>query len=319
LEEHVEYRQLGRSGLRVSTIGLGTNRFGIRVDQPSVNAIVDTALGLGINFFDTADVYQEGRSEESLGVALKDRRKSVLLATKVFNKTGQGPNDYGASRHHIMEGLEASLRRLQTDYIDLYQIHRWDEDTPIEETLRALDDLVTAGKVRYVGASNFAAWQLARANLLAELRGWTPFVSVQPHYHMFERGIEQELVPYCKADGVGILPYFPLAGGFLTGKYKRGEQAPAGSRGESSDYVQKYMTDAGYARLEQLTSWAGERDKSMGELAHTWLLAQPQVSSVISGATSAEQVEANARAAGWSLSDDEVKELNVILDGGAAK
>jgi aryl-alcohol dehydrogenase-like predicted oxidoreductase len=304
LEEHVEYRQLGRSGLRVSTIGLGTNRFGIRVDQPGVNAIVDTALGLGINFFDTADVYQEGRSEESLGVALKDRRKSVLLATKVFNKTGQGPNDYGASRHHIMEGLEASLRRLQTDYIDLYQIHRWDEDTPIEETLRALDDLVTAGKVRYVGASNFAAWQLARANLLAELRGWTPFVSVQPHYHMFERGIEQELVPYCKGYGVGILPYFPLAGGFLTGKYKRGEQAPAGSRGESSDYVQKYMTDAGYARLEQLTAWAGERDKSMGELAHSWLLAQPQVSSVISGATSAEQVEANARAAGWSLSDD---------------
>jgi aryl-alcohol dehydrogenase-like predicted oxidoreductase len=319
LEEHVEYRQLGRSGLRVSTIGLGTNRFGIRVDQPGVNAIVDTALGLGINFFDTADVYQEGRSEESLGVALKDRRKSVLLATKVFNKTGQGPNDYGASRHHIMEGLEASLRRLQTDYIDLYQIHRWDEDTPIEETLRALDDLVTAGKVRYVGASNFAAWQLARANLLAELRGWTPFVSVQPHYHMFERGIEQELVPYCKGYGVGILPYFPLAGGFLTGKYKRGEQAPAGSRGESSDYVQKYMTDAGYARLEQLTAWAGERDKSMGELAHSWLLAQPQVSSVISGATSAEQVEANARAAGWSLSDDEVKELNAILDGGAAK
>jgi aryl-alcohol dehydrogenase-like predicted oxidoreductase len=309
----VEYRQLGTAGVRVSTIGLGTNRFGIRVDQQGVNQIVDAALARGINFFDTADVYQEGRSEESLGVALKGRRQQVILATKVFNKTGDGPNDYGASRHHIIEGLEASLRRLQTDYIDLYQIHRPDPATPIEETLRALDDLVRSGKVRYIGASNFAAWQLARANLLAELRGWTPFVTIQPHYHMFERGIEQELVPYCDAHGVGILPYFPLAGGFLTGKYRRGEQAPAGSRGESSEYVQKYMTDAGYDRLERLIAWAGERDRSVGELAHAWLLAQPRVSSVISGATSAEQVEANARAAGWGLAPDELKQVNAIL------
>jgi aryl-alcohol dehydrogenase-like predicted oxidoreductase len=311
----VEYRQLGSAGLRVSTIGLGTNRFGIRVDQEGVNKIVDTALERGINFFDTADVYQEGRSEESLGVALKGRRQQVILATKVFNKTGDGPNDYGASRHHIVEGVEASLRRLQTDYIDLYQMHRPDPDTPIEETLRALDDLVRAGKVRYIGASNYAAWQLARANLLAELRGWTPFVTIQPHYHMFERGIEEELVPFCNAHGVGILPYFPLAGGFLTGKYRRGEQAPAGSRGESSDYVQKYMTNAGYDKLERLIAWAGERDRSVGDLAHAWLLAQPRVSSVISGATSAEQVEANARAAGWALSPDELKQVNAILEG----
>jgi aryl-alcohol dehydrogenase-like predicted oxidoreductase len=311
----VEYRQLGSAGVRVSAIGLGTNRFGIRVDQQGVNGIVDAALARGINFFDTADVYQEGRSEESLGVALKGRRQQVILGTKVFNKTGDGPNDYGASRHHIVEGLEASLRRLQTDYIDLYQMHRPDPSTPIEETLRALDDLLRAGKVRYIGASNYAAWQLARANLLAELRGWTPFVTIQPHYHMFERGIEQELVPYCNAHGVGILPYFPLAGGFLTGKYRRGQQAPAGSRGESSDYVQKYMTDAGYDKLERLITWAGERDRSVGELAHAWLLAQPRVSSVISGATSAEQVEANARAAGWALSPDELQQVNVILEG----
>ncbi len=311
----MEYRQLGSAGVRVSAIGLGTNRFGIRVDQQGVNKIVDVALERGINFFDTADVYQEGRSEESLGVALKGRRQQVILGTKVFNKTGDGPNDYGASRHHIIEGVEASLRRLQTDYIDLYQMHRPDADTPIEETLRALDDLVRAGKVRYIGASNYAAWQLARANLLAELRGWTPFVTIQPHYHMFERGIEQELVPYCNAHGVGILPYFPLAGGFLTGKYRRGEQAPAGSRGESSDYVQKYMTDAGYDRLERLIAWAGERDRSVGDLAHAWLLAQPRVSSVISGATSAEQVESNARAAGWALAPDEIKQVNAILEG----
>jgi aryl-alcohol dehydrogenase-like predicted oxidoreductase len=309
----VEYRQLGSAGVRVSAIGLGTNRFGIRVDQPGVNGIVDAALARGINFFDTADVYQEGRSEESLGVALKGRRQQVILATKVFNKTGDGPNDYGASRHHIVEGLEASLRRLQTDYIDLYQMHRPDPNTPIEETLRALDDLLRAGKVRYIGASNYAAWQLARANLLAELRGWTPFVTIQPHYHMFERGIEQELVPYCNAHGVGILPYFPLAGGFLTGKYRRGEQAPAGSRGESSDYVQKYMSDAAYDKLERLIAWAGARDRSVGELAHAWLLAQPRVSSVISGATSAEQVEANARAAGWALSPEELQQVNAIL------
>jgi aryl-alcohol dehydrogenase-like predicted oxidoreductase len=311
----VEYRQLGSAGVRVSAIGLGTNRFGIRVDQQGVNGIVDAALARGINFFDSADVYQEGRSEESLGVALKGRRQQVILGTKVFNKTGDGPNDYGASRHHIVEGLEASLRRLQTDYIDLYQMHRPDPSTPIEETLRALDDLLRAGKVRYIGASNYAAWQLARANLLAELRGWAPFVTIQPHYHMFERGIEQELVPYCNAHGVGILPYFPLAGGFLTGKYRRGEQAPAGSRGESSDYVQKYMTDAGYDKLERLIAWAGERDRSVGELAHAWLLAQPRVSSVISGATSAEQVEANARAAGWALSPDELQQVNAILEG----
>jgi len=310
----VEYRQLGSAGVRVSTIGLGTNRFGIRVDQQEVNRIVDVALAQGINFFDTADVYQEGRSEESLGVALKGRRQQVILATKVFNKTGDGPNDYGTSRHHIIEGVEASLRRLQTDYIDLYQMHRPDPDTPIEETLRALDDLVRAGKVRYIGASNYAAWQLARANLLAEFRGWTPFVTIQPHYHMFERGIEQELVPYCNAHGVGILPYFPLAGGFLTGKYRRGEKAPAGSRGESSPYVQKYMTDSYYDKLERLIAWAGERGHTIGDLAHAWLLAQPSVSSVISGATSAEQVEANARAAGWALSAEELSQVNAILD-----
>lgn len=309
----MEYRQLGNSGLRVSVIGLGTNQFGGKVDQAGVNTIIDGALELGINFIDTADVYTKGRSEETLGIALRAKWGRVALASKVYNPTGEGPNDYGASRYHIINGVEASLKRLQTDHIDLLQMHRYDATTPLDETLRALDDLVTAGKVRYIGASNYSAWQLAEANTLADLRGWTRFVSVQNHYHMFERGLEQDVLPYCRARTVGILPYFPLAGGFLTGKYRRGEAAPAGSRGESSPYVQRYMTDTNYERVDVLTKWAEARDRTMGELAHAWLLAQPEVSSVISGATSLAQVESNAKAAGWSLTAPELAEVNAIL------
>jgi aryl-alcohol dehydrogenase-like predicted oxidoreductase len=294
-------------------VGLGTNQFGGKVDQAKVTEIVAAALDSGINFFDTADVYTGGRSEETLGVALKGRWHEAVLGTKVRSKMGEGPNDQGASRYHIINGVEASLKRLQCDHIDLYQIHRWDDDTPIDETLRALDDLVTSGKVRYVGASNFAAWQLAHANLLAELRGWSPFVTVQPHYHMFQREIEKELVPYCNAYGVGILPYFPLAGGFLTGKYRRGEPAPAGSRGENNNYVRQYMTDANFDRLEKMEAWAKERDHTMGELAHAWLLGQPRISSVISGVTSVEQLQSNARAASWQLSPEEKQEVDALL------
>ena len=293
----MKYRQLGNSGVRVSAIGLGTNQFGGPVDQKAVNEIVGTALDLGINLIDTADVYQSGHSEETLGVGLKGRWQQIILATKVEHKTGPGPNDWGASRYHIMNGVEASLRRLQSDHIDLYQIHTWDETTPIEETLRALDDLVRSGKVRYVGASNFAAWQLARANLLAEIRGWSPFITVQPHYNMLQREVELEMVPYCQAYGVGILPYYPLAGGFLTGKYRRGEPPPAGSRGERSGYVQAYMTEANHALVERLSHWAETHGHSMAELALAWLLAQPEVSSVISGASKPSQVQANAKAA----------------------
>ena len=309
----MEYRQLGNSGVRVSVIGLGTNQFGGKVDQNGVNTIIAGAIDLGINFIDTADIYTQGHSEETLGVALKGRWDTVVLATKVRHPMGKGVNDHGASRYHVLSGVDASLRRLQSDHIDLYQIHSWDDATPIDETLRALDDLVRTGKVRYVGASNFAAWQLARANLLAEMRGWSPFVTIQPHYHMLERGIEQEMLPYCNAYKIGILPFFPLAGGFLTGKYRRGEPAPAGSRGETSTYVQRYMTPANYDRMEQLETWAGERGHTMGELAHAWLLAHPQVSSVISGATRLEQAQANAKAADWKLTADELLEVNAAL------
>jgi aryl-alcohol dehydrogenase-like predicted oxidoreductase len=309
----MEYRQLGRSGVRVSVVGLGTNQFGGVVDQAGVDEIVHGALELGINFFDTADTYTSGRSEQMLGSALKGRRQEALLATKVEHETGKGPNDWGASRHHILEGVEASLQRLGTDRIDLYQIHTYDETTPIEETLRALDDLVRAGKVRYVGASNFMAWQLARANLLAELHSWAQFVTIQAHYHMLEREIEREMLPYCRKFGVGVLPYFPLAGGFLTGKYRRDQEAPAGSRATRSAYVRAYMTEANYTRLERLVAWAAKHGHTLTELAIAWLLSEPQVSSVIAGATRVEQVRSNAQAAGWKLTAEERAEVDEVL------
>jgi aryl-alcohol dehydrogenase-like predicted oxidoreductase len=265
------------------------------VDFETAARIIHTALDLGINLIDTADVYQGGRSEESIGKALEGRRASALVATKVFNRTGDGPNDRGASRHHILSGVEASLRRLKTDFIDLYQIHVWDAETPVQETLRTLDDLVRSGKVRYIGASNFSAWQLVWSNALAVISGFTRYVSIQPHYHMFERGLENEMLPACRYFNIGILPYFPLAGGFLTGKYRQGQPPPPGSRGENSPYVQRYLTPENFARLEMLEAWARERGHSLGELAHAWLLAQPQVSSVISGATHPDQLKAKRR------------------------
>ncbi len=310
----MQYRQLGNSGVRVSVIGMGTNQFGKVVAQEAVHEIIAAAHDHGLNFIDTADVYADSQSETTLGHALKGRREQFVIATKVYFKTGAGPNDYGASRYHIMNGVEASLRRLQTDHIDLYQMHRWDDTTPIAETLRSLDDLIRSGKVRYIGASQYAAWQLAEANLLAELRGWSSFVTIQSHYHMLERDVEKEVLPYCRTHGVGFIPFFPLAGGFLTGKYKRGEAAPAGSRGESSGYVQQYMTEANCTRIEKLAEWAGERGRTLGELAHAWLLAQPQVCSVISGLTRLDHLLQNLKAADWDLSAEELKQVNELLD-----
>ena len=311
----MEYRQLGRSGTRVSVIGLGTNRFGTDVvTQDAVNNIIAAAQDRGINFIDTANVYQQGKSEERLGIALKGRWDKFVVATKFRFKMGDGVNDKGASRYHLQNSLDASLRRLQTDHIDLYYLHGWDDATPLDETMRALDDAVRAGKIRYIGASQFAAWQLAYSNLLAELRGWSSFVVSTSHYHMLEREIEREMLPYCRAQRVGIVPFFPLAGGFLTGKYQRGKSAPAGSRGESSPYVQKLMTDSNFSLLEKLTAWAEACGRTMAQLAHAWLLAQSQVCSVISGATSLDQFIANAQAGDWSLSESEFKEVNAMLD-----
>jgi aryl-alcohol dehydrogenase-like predicted oxidoreductase len=309
----MKFRQMGSSGLRVSVIGLGTNRFGQQVEQAEVNRIMDVAIERGLNFIDTADVYTKGNSESSLGVALKGKWDKVVLATKGFNATGEGTNDRGSSRYHLLNAVENSLRRLQSDHIDLYQMHRWDDSTPIQETMRTLEDLVRSGKVRYIGASQYAAWQLAKANMLAEMRHWTAFATIQSHYHMLEREVEKEVLPYCREDNIGFIPYFPLAGGFLTGKYKRGEAAPVGSRGESSEYVQGYMTDKNYTIVEQLTAWAEAHQHTMAELAHAWLLAQPQVCSVISGVTRLEQLEANLLAGDWELSTAELAEVNEIL------
>ncbi len=310
----MEYRQLGRAGVKVSAVGLGCNQFGAKVDRAGTRAVVHAALDAGLNFFDTADVYSQGGSETLLGEALAGRWERVVVATKARFPMGAGPNDQGASRYHLQNAVEASLRRLKTDHIDLFQIHEWDPATPAEEMLRTLDDLVRAGKVRYIGASNFLAWQLGRANDLAERYGWEPFITVQPHYHLLEREIERELVPYCRFAGVGILPYFPLAGGFLTGKYQRGAPPPAGSRGERSPYVQKYLTDANFDRLDRLQAFAAERGHTLHELAFAWLLAEPQVASVISGATRPEQVAANAAAGQWRLTADERAQVAALLD-----
>jgi aryl-alcohol dehydrogenase-like predicted oxidoreductase len=311
----MQYRKLGNSGLKVSAIGLGTNRFGSKVDENGVVEIMAAAMDEGINFFDTANVYANSRSEKTIGKALKNMRRSeVILATKFYMKMGEAPNDRGGSRKHIMDAVEGSLRRLDTDYIDLYQYHRWDQETPIEETLRALDDLITSGKVRYIGSSAFPSWMMATAQNVSEAHGWNHFVTEQPHFHMLERKVKEEVLPAASYYGIGILPYFPLAGGFLTGKYKRDQAAPAGSRGEESTYVQKYMTDANYDILEKLTAFAEDRGHTMGELAHSWLLAHPQVSSVISGATKVEHVIANAKAGDWQLTGAEFSEVNEILE-----
>jgi aryl-alcohol dehydrogenase-like predicted oxidoreductase len=301
----------------MSIIGLGTNRFGTdKLPAEEVSKIIDAALELGINFIDTANTYVRGRSEEALGQALKGRRDRFILATKGVLPIGDGPNDRGASRYHLRRAFEISLRRLHTDHIDLYYAHRWDHTTPIEETLRALDDLVRQGKVCYVGASEYASWQLAHANLLAEVRGWTPFVVVQSRYNMLERQVEREVLPYCRAHGVGFIPSYPLAGGFLTGKYTRGEPPPAGSRGEADARMQRYMTATHYDTLEALAAWAEARGRGLNELAQAWLLAQPQVCSVISGATRLEHVLHNVKAASWSLTEAELTEVNALLEQG---
>jgi aryl-alcohol dehydrogenase-like predicted oxidoreductase len=312
----MQYRNLGSSGLKVSAIGLGTNQFGGKVSFKSSADIIDAAIDAGVNFLDSANIYQKGRSEEAIGKAIQGKRDRVLIASKVFHPVEpRGPNDRGSSRNHIMQAVEASLKRLNTDYLDLYQLHSWDESTPLEESMQTLDDLVRAGKVRYIGASNFTAWQLSQANAVAGENGWTSFVSIQPHYHLLERNIEAELIPACKYLNIGILPYFPLAGGFLTGKYKEGKAAPKGTRGEESPYVQKYFTKENFKVIYLLSKLAKDSGHSLNELAHAWLLAQPQISSVISGATKVEHVLENISADAWQLTTKENDQIGTILDG----
>ena len=310
----MEYKNLGRSGLQVSVVGLGCNNFGGRCDQGQTTAVVNKALELGITFFDTADIYgPRGLSEEYLGKALKGHRREATIATKFVGPMGEGPLWGGASRRYIFEAVEESLRRLGTDHIDLYQIHFPDGRTPLEETLRALDDLVRQGKIRYYGCSNFAGWQVVEAQWLARTEHLSPLVSAQNQYNLLDRRIERELVPACNAYGLGVLPYFPLASGFLTGKYHKGEELPEGTRlAGAGPMAERVLTDENFAVLGKLESFAQERGHSMVELAIGWLASQGHVSSVIAGATKPEQVEQNVAAAEWKLSAEELADVNAI-------
>jgi aryl-alcohol dehydrogenase-like predicted oxidoreductase len=303
---------LGDSGLKVSEIGLGCNNFGMRIDQDGTNAVIYAAIEHGVTFFDTADVYGgQGKSEEMMGVALKGKRDKIVLATKFAMP--MGPGKQGGSRRYIMEAVEASLKRLQTDYIDLYQMHRFDADTPLEETLATLDDLVTQGKVRYIGNSNYTGWQIADADWIARNAHQTRFVSAQNNYSLLERNVEHEVTPACERFGLGVLPFFPLASGLLTGKYKRGEAPAEGTRMAAwGARAQAALSDKNFDKVEALEGWAQERGHTMVELAFAWLLGHPVVSSVIAGATKPEQVATNAATAGWKLTPDEVAEVTKL-------
>jgi aryl-alcohol dehydrogenase-like predicted oxidoreductase len=310
----LEYRNLGNSGLQVSIVGLGCNNFGRRCDADATAAIVNKALDLGVTLFDTADVYgPRGLSEEYLGLALKGKRQAVIVATKFASPMGEGPFMAGGSRRYIINAVEASLKRLGTDYIDLYQIHRPDPKTPIEETMRALDDLVRSGKVRYIGHSNFSGWQTAQAHYIAKAEHLTPFISAQNQYNLLERGVEADLVPSCKEFGVSILPFFPLASGFLTGKYRKGEPMPEGARLTAmGPAAERMLNDRNWQTLQGLSEFAEARGHTMLDLAIGWLASLPYVGSVISGATKPEQVEQNVAAGEWHLTADELAEVDKI-------
>jgi aryl-alcohol dehydrogenase-like predicted oxidoreductase len=310
----MEYRTLGRSGLRVSRAGLGCNNFGRRLSAADTARVVERALELGVTLFDTADIYGEGLSEEYLGKALGARRKDAIVATKFGMDVRRMGRPAGASRRYVLEAAEASLRRLGTDWIDLYQIHVPDPNTPIEETLAALDDLVRAGKVRYLGCSNFAGWQLVQADWISRTKGSERFVSAQNPYSLLERGIERELVPAALEYGVGVLPYFPLASGFLTGKYRRGQTAPEGTRlAAAGPLAERVLTARNFDRLERLERVAGERGRTILDLALGWLASQPVVSSVIAGATSPAQLDQNVRASEWTLEREDLAAVDEAL------
>jgi aryl-alcohol dehydrogenase-like predicted oxidoreductase len=308
----MEIRNVGKSGLRVSAVGLGCNNFGRALDTEAARKVVHAALDHGITLFDTADIYGErGGSETQLGELLGPRRKDIVLASKFGMPMSE--TKVGASRRYILEAVEDSLRRLKTDWIDLYQLHQPDPKTPIEETLRALDDLVHAGKVRYIGCSNLKAWQVVDAAWIAQVKNLHGFISAQDEYSLLVRDVEAELIPALEAKGMGLLPYFPLASGLLTGKYKHGADAPKGTRMSAiKRLADRFMTEANWEIVEALQKFCDARGHSLLELAFSWLLAQPCLSSVIAGATKPEQIEANVKAAGWKLSAEELAEIAKI-------
>jgi aryl-alcohol dehydrogenase-like predicted oxidoreductase len=314
-------RFLGKTGVMVSELCLGTAAFGGRgkfkvfgeVGQNEANTLVNMALEAGINFFDTADVYSDGLSEELLGRALGTRRKSIILATKVRHRVGTEPNDTGLSRHHILEACDASLRRLATDYIDLYQVHMFDFNTTLEETMRTLDDLVRQGKVRYIGCSNFTGWQLMKAISISDKHGWERFVTLQAFYSLVARELENELVPLCLDQGLGILCWSPLGEGFLSGKYRRGVPRPQGAR--LSDPQSKFIRfdeQKGFDIVEELDRIAKVHQATIAQAAHNYLLRKPGVTSTIIGARTVEQLSDNLKATDWEMTPEEVARLDEI-------
>jgi aryl-alcohol dehydrogenase-like predicted oxidoreductase len=317
----VKQRNLGTSGLLVSLVGLGCNNFGMRIDLEASRKVVHKALDLGITLLDTADTYgNRGGSEEMLGQILGDRRKDIVLATKFAMPMNDAETLKGASRRYIMRAVEDSLRRLRTDWIDLYQQHRPDPLTPIEETLRALDDLVRQGKVRYIGCSNLPAWQVVEAQWTAKHHNLNAFVSCQDEYSLVVRDIEKDLIPAMQNYGLGLLPFFPLASGLLTGKYKRNVPLPEGTRlANTQRLADRYMTEANWPIVERLADFTAKRGHTMLELAFSWLAARPTVSSVIAGATKPEQVEQNVKAADWALTPEEVAEIDRLSAKDATK
>jgi len=310
----MKLRRLGASGLKVSEVGLGCNNFGMRIDEKQTAAVVDAAIDAGITLFDTADIYGATKSEEFLGKALGKKRNKIVLATKFGMRHGDNEAKKGGSRRWIVRAVEDSLERLKTDRIDLYQFHAPDPETPIDETLRALDDLIASGKVLYIGNSNFAGWQIADADWTARIVGQTRFVSAQNQYSLLERRVEHEILPACERFGLGFLPFFPLASGLLSGKYKRGEPPPEGTRLAAwGPRGAQALNDKNFDKVEKLEAWAAERGHTILELAFAWLLGHPVVSSVIAGATSPEQIAANAATAAWELTPAEVAEVSKLV------
>ena len=311
---------MGRTGLKVSELCLGTQTFGWGADEPRAHALADRFVEAGGNFFDTSNIYNQGQSETMLGNWLKRRgsRSQLVVATKVFFPAGEGPNDTGLSRKHIFDQIDASLHRLQTDYVDLYQMHCWDASTPLEETLRALDDLVRVGKVRYVGASNYTPSQLTRAIMLSQMNGWARFDCSQPEYSLLVRSTEWELLPLCRSEGIGVICWSPLAGGWLSGKYRRGQTPPPESRvGRADrwdDLPEQRESDRTWQIVDALIEVGQTRGATPAQVALNWLLQQPGVTAPILGARTLEQLEDNLGSVGWALSADEMAELNAASE-----
>jgi aryl-alcohol dehydrogenase-like predicted oxidoreductase len=309
----MEYRKLGRTGLMVSELCLGTMTFGNEADEQTSKSVTDRFVEAGGNFLDTANVYSRGISEKITGRVIRDYREDVVLATKFRFPMGEGPNDSGASRKHIISACEASLRRLDTDYIDLYQIHCWDSSSPIEETLSALDDLVRAGKVRYIGCSNFTGWQIEKSVRVSEREGLARFDCVQPQYSLVVRDIEHEVLPASREEGLGVLPWSPLAGGFLTGKYSREDAPPENTRMASwVDTWKRHATPEKFDIVDRVCEIANSRGKEPAQIALSWVKDRPGVTSPILGARNVEQLDKNLGVIGWSLEEQDLNLLEEV-------